>query len=134
MRKQRELLKDEADSPRRCRDVDARGGVDEHAIADHDPSLVRRRQPRDRAQQRRLAAAGGAEQNRRAGGRGEDDVELKARRQTRANTDVEAHDSGATAHGFRSSAYTAASAENENTSSSSAVSCADAKSNACTLS
>src|SRR5262249_37681419 len=57
VREEEMVLEHDPDRPALGRHVDARDGVVEHAIPDHDPSLRERHEARERAEERRLAGA-----------------------------------------------------------------------------
>ena len=98
------MLEHVADAPVRRRNLDAGPRVEHYPIAERDPPRIRTDQTGHAPQQRRFAGARLAENDRDAGRAREGDVEFEARRQTLADADVETHGSGATAHGFRTSA------------------------------
>ena len=58
MRKEREILRHVADAAAPRRHVDARGGVEEHVIADRHAAAIGPAQSRNHLEQRRLAGAG----------------------------------------------------------------------------
>src|ERR1700690_3541134 len=66
MRKQPAFLEYIADASLPCRHVNARGGVEQDVVIEHDASAVGPEQPGNHVDDAGLAGAGGAEQNRRA--------------------------------------------------------------------
>ena len=104
VRKEREMLKDEADAALRRLDVDAGACIENRPIADRDPAVLGLRQAGDAPEQRRLARPGLAKDDGDAGREVAAHVEHERRRQAFAHLDGQVHESGATAHGFRISA------------------------------